>query len=72
MTTISISLIKTADVICNLYDATGKMVYTTGKQNLAAGQNYIIINTAQLPEGIYYSNTTCGNTTTTNKIVVVK
>ncbi len=72
MSTISLSLVHSADVLCNLYDVSGKLVYTTGKQNLSAGQNYIIINTAQLPEGIYYSNTTSGNTTVTNKIVVVK
>ncbi len=70
--TIAISLVKNADVVCNLYDVAGKLVYTTGKQNLSVGQSYIIINTAQLPEGIYYSNTTSGNTTVTNKIVVVK
>ncbi|MDZ4758229.1 MAG: T9SS type A sorting domain-containing protein [Bacteroidota bacterium] len=71
-TTISISLTISADVMSNLYDVTGKLVYSTGKQNMGAGQNYIIVNTAQLPEGIYYNNITSGNTTITNKIVVVK
>lgn len=71
-TTVSIHLKKSSEVSSSLYDATGKLVYSTSKQNLAAGENYIIINTAQLPEGIYYHTVTNGQQNVTNKIVVVK
>jgi hypothetical protein len=56
----------------NLYDASGKLVYAIENQQLSAGTHYIMINTSNLSEGIYYIQTVGGDAVTTTKLVVNK
>ncbi len=70
--TVTVSIEKSGSVLNNLYDASGKLVYSLNAQNLSAGTHTMVINTAELAAGVYYIQTVGGDAVTTTKLMVTK
>jgi len=68
--TIVIALNKAALLTNNLYDVSGKLIFSTEAQFLAAGTHQVAINTAQLSAGVYYIQTIGADALETTKLVV--
>ncbi|MEZ5082844.1 MAG: T9SS type A sorting domain-containing protein [Bacteroidales bacterium] len=69
---ISFYLVEKADVEVQIYNLSGQRVFTQKFSSVKSGSNEIPVDVQKLTEGTYIVQLTSGNTTGTNKIVVVK
>ena len=69
-TTFNYTLLNNSDVAFNVYDITGKVVYTENLANQSVGAHRLDINTTELADGIYFYNLTANGQKVTRKMVV--
>jgi len=69
-TTITYSLAQNSDVLFNVTDVTGQVVYTENVANQSAGLHNLELNTANLANGMYFYNFTVNGQVITRKLVV--
>lgn len=69
-TTINYTLENNSDVLFNVYDVTGKVVYTESLNGQAAGAHRIDLNTANLSNGMYFYTVTVNGQQVTRKFNV--
>ncbi|MBI3510623.1 MAG: T9SS type A sorting domain-containing protein [Bacteroidetes bacterium] len=69
-TTISYSLTKNSDVVFNVYNATGALVYTENMNNSAAGSHKFDLNTSNYANGLYSYTFTVNGMNYTRKFSV--
>lgn len=69
---INFYLEEKADVQVQIYNLAGQQVFSQEYMSLKSGNNEIPVSVQHLTEGTYVVQLTSGNTTGTNKIVVVK
>jgi PKD repeat protein len=72
MVNISFDLIKSSSVSVQLLDITGKLVNQTEARNFNTGTGLIEMNTADLPQGIYFVRISSPESTISTRLVVVK
>lgn len=65
---VAINTVNTNAVKIQVFDAIGQLV-TVQTQTVIAGVNHVILNTAQLPSGMYFLTATEGTSTATAKFV---
>lgn len=68
--TIALSLNEASDVVVNVYNATGELVLSQNKGQLAAGTQNIMIDGTNLANGMYFVTVTAGSSTVTRKVTV--
>ncbi len=64
------NLLNNSDVAFNVYDITGKVVYTENLANQSVGAHRLDINTTELADGIYFYSMTANGQKVTRKMVV--
>ena len=69
-TTFNYTLLNNSDVAFNVYDITGKVVYTENLANQSVGAHRLDINTTELADGIYFYSLTANGQKVTRKMVV--
>ncbi|CAN5755573.1 hypothetical protein BH11BAC7_BH11BAC7_22140 [soil metagenome] len=69
-TVINYTLANNSDVLFNITDVTGKVVYTENINNQSAGSHRVDINTNVLANGIYFYSMTIGGQQVTRKMTV--
>ena len=69
-TNIEVSLIETANVKIEIYNAIGELVYTKNTENLTAGAYIYTVNVNAFSAGLYTVKTTVNNTSKTAKLSV--
>ena len=69
---INFYLEEKADVQVQIYNLAGQQVFSQEYMSLKSGNNEIPLSVQHLTEGTYIIQLTSGNTTGTNKIVVIK
>ncbi|HBS86739.1 MAG: hypothetical protein A2W91_11975 [Bacteroidetes bacterium GWF2_38_335] len=72
LTRVSFDLNRESKVTVNVFDFTGKLVFSDFLGNLPAGSRYTEINTTELSSGIYNVQLLTGEGVTTHKLVVSK
>lgn len=70
--TVSFALNNASDVMVNVTDLSGKVVYSTSLGNAAAGTNSVAVNTSSLSNGIYMVNVSTNEVVSTQKLVIKK
>jgi len=69
-TTITYTLAQNSDVLFNVTDVTGQVVYTENVANQSSGLHNLELNTANLANGMYFYNFTVNGQVVTRKLVV--
>ncbi|MDQ3108934.1 MAG: Omp28-related outer membrane protein [Bacteroidota bacterium] len=67
---INLNLANTANVTVEVYTVSGALVSTVNQGKLAAGNNVIVLDAANLAEGMYFVKVTAGESVITKKITV--
>lgn len=67
---IGIDLAKTENVTINVYNMTGELVSAMNEGELAEGQHNVVLNGANLADGMYFVTITTGDTRVTRKITI--
>ena len=67
---ITYSLVDNSDVLFNICDVAGKVVYTENLANQSVGAHRLDINTTELADGIYFYSLTANGQKVTRKMVV--
>jgi hypothetical protein len=70
-TSVNYSLDQAAQVDFNLFDINGKLVRNLAQGNMAPGTHRVVINTADLQEGVYFYTLTTDRMTSTKRMTVV-
>lgn len=70
--TIDFNLTTSSDVVVNLTDITGKVVYSNNLGNKPAGKNSVVVNTEDLNNGIYMYTVNANGKKITRRIVINK
>jgi hypothetical protein len=68
--TLEIELAKDGDLLVEIYDITGKIIFTESGNNIAAGRQMISINASDLKNGMYFVSVTSGEYRNTIKMMV--
>ncbi len=71
LSTLTIYTGKATDANINIFDMNGALVQTMSMGEVNNGQQ-VSLNTSKLAAGVYYVNLRTGNTTTTEKLVIVR
>ena len=69
-TTINYTLNNNSDVLFNVYDVTGKVVYTESANGQAAGAHRFDLNTSNMSNGMYFYTVTVNGQQVTRKFTV--
>lgn len=67
---VSLTLTERSNVDIRIVDVTGRSVYQAAHNNIAAGNQKIALNIADIPAGIYMVNIHAGNTAVTSKLMI--
>jgi hypothetical protein len=67
---INLNLANTANVTVEVYTVSGALVSTTNQGKLAAGKNVIVLDAANLADGMYFVKVIAGESIITKKITV--
>lgn len=70
--TLSLGLVKTAEVKVELYNLQGKLIQVVSEDRLSTGQHEINISTAHLPDGLYHCNIIIGDVVHNISLAVMK
>jgi hypothetical protein len=71
LSTLTIYTAKATDANINIFDMNGALVQTMSMGEVNNGQQ-VSLNTSKMAAGVYYVNLRTGNTTTTEKLVIVR
>jgi hypothetical protein len=71
-TTLSFTLPRAGKTKIVIYDITGREVRTLSDQIFEAGEHTLRFDGSGLPSGIYFARMTSGNSTTTQKLLLLK
>jgi hypothetical protein len=69
-TTFNYTLKSNSDVTFNVYDVTGKVVFSSNEANQSAGAHRLDMNTSNLSNGMYFYTITVNGQTETRKMTV--
>jgi hypothetical protein len=69
---VNFELENNSDVTLTISDLSGKVVFTTTENNVAAGKNSIVVSTAGFANGVYTYSFVAGNVVVTEKLVINK
>jgi len=69
---VNFELENNSDVTLTISDLSGKVVYATTENNVAAGKNSIVVSTAGFANGVYTYSFVAGNVVVTEKLVINK
>lgn len=69
---VNFELENNSNVTLTISDLSGKVVFTTTENNVAAGKNSIVVPTAGFANGVYTYSFVAGNTVITEKLVINK
>jgi hypothetical protein len=69
---VNFELENNSNVTLTISDLSGKVVFTTTENNVAAGKNSIVVPTAGFANGVYTYSFVAGNTVVTEKLVINK
>ena len=72
ISTISFTLSEAASVKMEVYNTMGSMVYSNGTETMNAGNQKVIFDGSELPNGIYFVNLTIGDQLITKKVSLLK
>jgi hypothetical protein len=67
---INLDLVKTENVTVNVYNMTGELVSVQNEGELSAGAHNIVLNGANLSDGMYFVTIVTGDATVTRKVTV--
>lgn len=69
---VNYTLENNSDVKITIADLSGKVVFTTTEENVAAGKHLVAVPTAKFANGVYTYSFTAGNAVVTEKLVINK
>lgn len=68
--TVNLSLAQSSNVVIEMYNLTGELVSSENQGELAAGQQTVMMNTANLADGMYLMTVRAGDSVVTTRVTV--